>query len=504
MKLKFRTLSLLLAVILLFCPLLSSCRSTGEEIDELDEPVVLCDASNAYYTLVTPENTLNSVLDCMERIKAYPATEGASLVLAGESDQASDGAGRLEILIGKTNRAETKAIMNDLAFGDWAVVLEGDKIVVAGHTEADLRAATKMLCDKLLKVETDASGNQRLLYTANCYYRSENDPFFGEKNPLSAYKIVHNVETKAAAERLQAGLKEAFGIDLPIVSTAEGESKYEIVVGDIGRDICDNIKGSNLDEISYLLQAEDGKLLIGTKKSAKLLDAVDAFCDTYLHTFYSDTLNFAEEHRSVEVAYSFHDRVEMAPGSDIRVMSFNVLCELWDSKAADYHHRAPTAVAVVKKYAPHVVGLQEMSDNYHSKIKALFGEDYTIIDPKNERGETNFSPLAYNTKKVTLKEHGTQIFSEGNNTKLRLAAWALFEDKESGKRFVVVNTHWDLGGNPAFRTTHAKEMGDVVNQLKGRYNCAVITTGDYNTREDETQYRLFVEKNGNARGKTDR
>ncbi len=305
---------------------LSACGK-GEKIDELDEPVVLCDASNSYYTLVTPEGTINPVLDCMEQINAYPASKGAVLTLTDEGDHVSDGAGRLEILI-------------------------------------------------------------------------------------------------------------------------------------------------------------------GTAKSPKMLDAVSAFCDTYLHTFYSDTLNFAEGHRSVGVAYTFSDRLEMAPGSDIRVMSFNVLCELWDTKAADYHARANTAVAVVKKYAPHVVGLQEMSDNYHIKVKALFGEDYKIIDEKNEKGQTNFSPLAYNTEKVTLMDHGMQIFSQGNNTKLRLAAWAVFLDKDSGKQFVVVNTHWDLGENVEYRKVHANEMAQVVNKLKNKYKCPVITTGEVmHALRDEIQRR---------------
>lgn len=471
---------------------LSACGGS-ERIEALDAPVVLSDAGGAYYTIVRPQALTNTVIDCMGLINALAAGENApSLVLPTESDSEITGEGRREILVGKTNRAETKAVMDELAYGDWAVVLRGEKIVVAAHTRESLRAATAVLFEELLRIEEDENGTKRLVFVANCYYESGEELLFTSQNPLGSYQIVCSSDTRTAAERLQEALKHALGVDLPITDAAASEREHEIVVGNIDREICEKIEDSDLDAISYLLLAEDGKLLIGAPHD-RVLDAVNAFCDTYVDNPYTDTLNFVAEHRSVEVAYAFQDGREEAPGSDIRIMSFNVLCELWDAAAADYHARANTAVSVIKQFSPDVVGLQEMSDSYHATVTALFGDEYEIVDATNEAGETNFSPLAYNTARVKLKKHGTRIFSAGDNAKLRLASWAVFSDRESGKRFAVVNTHWDLAENSANQMTQAAEMAELVNWLKEKYECPVISTGDYNARESEAPYQLFAE-----------
>ena len=492
MKLKICVISLALMLALLPVSLFSSCGLFDLKMERLNEPVVLSDEHGTRCTVVTPERATNTVLDCVERMNALAAGENAPLpVLPLETDTASTGEGRLEILVGKTNRAETKAVMEELAYGDWAVVLRGEKIVVVAHTRESLCAATAVLREELLRVEEDDNGGKRLVFVANCYYESGEDLLFTSQNPLSGYQIVCSSDTRAAAECLREEIKRVLGFDLPVIDAATGEREHEIVVGDIDRDICEEIEDSDLNAISYVLLAEDGKLLIGAPNN-RILDAVSAFCHTYLENRYSDAVNFVEDHRSIEVAYVFQDGREEAPGSNIRVMSFNVLCELWDAAAVDYYTRANTAVAVIKKFLPDVVGLQEMSDSYHTAVTALFGEDYKIVDAKNEAGETNFSPLAYNTERVKLKRHGTKIFSSGDNTKLRLASWAVFEDRESGKRFAVVNTHWDLGEHRAYQMTQAAEMGDLVNWLREKYECPVITTGDYNARESEEPYQLYV------------
>ncbi len=523
MKSSIKLFALLLTLILSSTSLFASCSNSNTETPavttevsntdvpnenkapDLESPIVICDKNGVYYKLIRPDETTNEVINCLNMILNYPEDKGiADLYLSFGSDWVIPGtetSGFFEILIGNTCRPETKEIMADLSYGDYAVVSKGNKIVVAAHTEETLKAAVEVLYNDLLKIETDESGNQRIVFTKNYYFRTDKASLFNDENPLSNYKIVCDKGSLVAAQNLQKAIKKTYNIELSVVDESESETELEIVVGDVMRDICKEIDKSKINAIEYLFISKDKKLLIAAHQDKRTIEAIDSFCESYVNTYYSDELNFYADDKSAGISYTFKDTTELALGSDIRVMSFNVLCELWDDMAKNYEERAKTAAAVIRKYSPDVVGLQEMSDAYHSKFNLLFGSDYQFVDSKNENGNTNFSPLAYNTKNVTLKDHGTKIFAEGNSVKMRLMSWALFTDKDSGKDFVVINTHWDLTGNSEYRTSQSNEMANFVNTLKTRFNCPVITTGDYNTKENENQYKTYVNKAGLAEAK---
>ena len=134
-----------------------------------------------------------------------------------------------------------------------------------------------------------------------------------------------------------------------------------------------------------------------------------------------------------------------------------------------------------------------MNEPWHT-LFARLDRRYKIIDSTNGKGKTNNSCIAYNTEKTKLIDHGVKIFSQGDRPHLRLANWGYFEDIDSGKKYVVVNTHWDIVEE--YVMTQATEMGKLVNELAAKYNCAVITTGDYNKKESSAEYKKFVELTG--------
>ena len=506
----FRYFRVLLLLSLAFVLLLSSCQEDttvpggGTVLNEsmpiegeyLKEPIVLSDSDGVYYTLVHPQKAPSFVSDCVAYLRGFPADNGAEgLSLSYRSDAVSPGTNpseQKEILIGNTGRAETKAVMAELSYGDYAVVAKGQKIVVAAHTKETMKAAVEVLYQELLKIEVDETGRSRLIFTQNYYAKSDRSPFFTEENPLSRYQIVCNTETRVAASKLQQAIQRTFRIPMTVVDESEAETELEIVVGDVARDIAGEIANHKLDDLEYHWITKEKKFFITAVSNQQIDRAVEAFCEKYINTAYSSTFNLFGDLQMKELVYVFEDDAAMAQGSDVRVMSFNVLCELWDDLAKNYQERARTAAAAIRYYAPDVVGLQEISDAYHAEFQILFGDDYQLVDAENEKNQTNFSPLAYNTKKVTLQDHGTQIFAIGNSTQLRLASWGVFETKDSGKRFLVVNTHWDLTKNPAYRTEQSTEMAHLIRSLQKRFQCPVIATGDYNTYEHEEQYKSFV------------
>ena len=190
-------------------------------------------------------------------------------------------------------------------------------------------------------------------------------------------------------------------------------------------------------------------------------------------------------------AYTHQDPNDLAEGANMRVMSFNILSDLF-TKKAKLPTRLNPVLAPIYEYMPDILGLQEVSDSWHTALALFLDADdsvYAIADKKTDRGVTNFSPLLYNTQTVTLLEHGVKTFSVGDE-RLRVLSWGYFERKSDGARFVAINTHWNLGDaddakKTADQVTQATEMANFVLAMKDQYKCPIITTGDYNNRYEE-------------------
>ena len=180
---------------------------------------------------------------------------------------------------------------------------------------------------------------------------------------------------------------------------------------------------------------------------------------------------------------------ELAEGADIRIVSFNVLFNntLKEPTPAE---RSVALKELLEHFQPDVIGLQEMNEPWH-EVFATFKGDYEIFDPTNGAGRTNNSCIAYNTKKVKLLDHGVQIFSKGDRPHLRLANWGYFEHIATGKRVLGINTHWDIVKE--YIMIQAEEMGNLANELVAKYNCPIISTGDYNRLESTDEYKRYVE-----------
>ena len=197
----------------------------------------------------------------------------------------------------------------------------------------------------------------------------------------------------------------------------------------------------------------------------------------------------------------FKDANARADGADLRVMSFNVLCEIWNEKAT-IPSRDSKATATVLHYAPDVMGLQEMSPAWHTALKkTLKGTPYQIICEKNTvshsvYGYTNFSPIVYNSDTVKSIESGVEAYSAASKKYAYVMSWGYFEKIETGKKFVIINTHFDLRNHGEDydnnRMKQAKEISALIKQLKKKYGCPVITIGDYNTFESESIYNTIV------------
>ena len=468
------------------------------------EPVVILTGSDAPYKLVRPDITSDEVIALLQKItRTFTAETGNKYLSIGtdwvKADE--DPSSYAEILLGYTSRQETADVMSRIGVSDYAIVTVGPKIVIAAHTPETLALAVDRFCTDLSFEEI--GGEKCAVWKKDVYHAGENSEplLIPDTATLSEYRIVYPAGSstlKTAAETLAKAIKKYLKAELEVTTDSKPRAGREIVIGKAARDIVKK-NTAYLRSVDTLIEADPatGDLLIAAGSDQFATYAVDEFISKFINGYYSPVLLVPASFSEKKSAYKTDDKAELAEGADIRIMSFNLLCELWDDKVPiEEIGRHDSVMAILSYYAPDVVGLQEMSDKWYTALDKKFGSWYAFTDRKNEKGQTNFSTLAYNTEKVKLIEHGTKIFSQGNNTKLRLATWGLFERIADGRRFVVMTTHWDLGRNPQYQEVHSKEMAEIAVSLKNRFNLPVITTGDYNANESTVYIKNFLSKTG--------
>ena len=456
--------------------------------------ILLSDENDVYYTVVRPQASTDAISEWMESIVIFPSKQSKKLTLSWTGDRTA--AVEKEILLGYTNRPESREVMDNIGYDDFAIVTKGDKIVIAAHREERLREAVTYLKENLLKVEVDENGKKSFLYLGDYTYTGNKKYLFDAENPLSEYDIVYREGSEAlktAAEQMQAKIKSTCGAELTVKSDAEIETEREIILGKTNRAISQKYLASGAYILSTVVINEGKKLLIGGAADATTVVAVQNFAEDYVQEKYTYLFNLDSEMNETESIYSFSESAELAAGAEMRIMSFNVLCELWDSKAVDVDSRMQIVTATLLNYAPDVVGLQEVSDKCYASLIPLFEGSYEFVDTKTEKQKTNFSPLAYNVEKVTLLEHGVKTLASGNDSRLRVISWGYFERKSDGARFIVANTHWDLTKMPESRTLQAIEMGDFIVEMRAKYNCPAVTVGDYNTQDYQEQFQTYLD-----------
>ncbi|MBO5328105.1 MAG: endonuclease/exonuclease/phosphatase family protein, partial [Clostridia bacterium] len=192
---------------------------------------------------------------------------------------------------------------------------------------------------------------------------------------------------------------------------------------------------------------------------------------------------------------------ERAEDTTVRAMSFNVLCDDYNNKPA-VSPRAPKVVNTILRYMPDVIGLQECDDEWYAALSsnANLSAKYKFINYSSTsenkvNGYTNYSTIMYNTEVLNLVEW-TQAHLDPvcGNYQCRNFTIAVFEIKESGKKFIFTSTHWALSVGE--RLDQAEGMKSVIDAWKAKYpNVPFMMSGDYNANDSEISITTLMEQN---------
>ncbi|MGM9642957.1 MAG: endonuclease/exonuclease/phosphatase family protein [Eubacteriales bacterium] len=496
-----KTVSLALALFLLLpCVLfVSGCTdgtpddsSSGDTTADETEirKIFVADLSN--YTLVRPEKVSEQVL---ERIGVLNQKLRSSTPISGYKDDfyregfPGFAIGEYEILVGKTNRAESKQFLADLKYHDYGFALVGNKIVIAGHSD---EATCNAIDEFILTVMQNDDREEGVFFSSEYNYLNKleynvKDIYIGDAS-ITDYRIVYaeknSASEKNAAEKIAAKIAEVSGIVVDVVSDDEdnGIAEYEILVGATNRNTDAEIAQitSDLGATEALIKYDGKKIGIYGLTSTAILVAAGNLTDRIK----SDKTDKLTVTLDAEIQCKYDDSV-------LSAMSFNV----WVSGRTD--ERDERVVQMVKNYQPDTVGFQEVNSAWLSVLSGRLRDQYDYVGVGRDGGTRGeYNPIFYKKDVFNLIESGTKWLSATpdevskfeESSLNRIYTYALLERKSDGIRVLVVNTHFDHKSDEA----RAKQAQVLVAYLQKNSEYPVILTGDFNCQRDTTPYSTLI------------
>ena len=176
------------------------------------------------------------------------------------------------------------------------------------------------------------------------------------------------------------------------------------------------------------------------------------------------------------------DRSKLTEGADLRIMSFNILAELWDDEAAaTMEDRKVLVPSILQEYSPDVVGVQELTGSWYFAVKTTFPEEYELVTYSTPSGTHNYTTILYNKNKAELLEYDTVFYTKRTVDTMRSLTWARFKRLSDGAEYIVTSTHWDT--DIEYREAQWSECAKFIKEIYEKYKLPIFATGDYNSTE---------------------
>lgn len=186
--------------------------------------------------------------------------------------------------------------------------------------------------------------------------------------------------------------------------------------------------------------------------------------------------------------------------AEITILSQNLRISA-DGGDNDVFLRVDRFAWLLNEYKPDVAGLQEYDTSWDALLYDYLEEsNYGIVF--QYRGDHEATPIIYNKDRVELLEHtfywlsdtpevASSSWDDDGGKRNRIVTECIFKEKESGIKFVHINTHFGL-------TAYCQEMSgaQIHDRVAEKYaDMPVFVTGDFNTGEGSQAYENIVADN---------
>ena len=185
----------------------------------------------------------------------------------------------------------------------------------------------------------------------------------------------------------------------------------------------------------------------------------------------------------------------------VTVMSYNIRFDNPDDGINAWPNRSDRVAEMMgEKYSAEIIGVQEALGHQIKDLQDRLPEYSWVGTGRDDGGvEGEFSPIFYKKDRFELRSANTFWLSERPHVPgskswdaaiTRIATWAKFSDLNSGREFLVMNTHFDHVGVQA-RVESSKIIEEFVSNVEE--NLPVILTGDFNVPETSKAYSILAD-----------
>ena len=194
------------------------------------------------------------------------------------------------------------------------------------------------------------------------------------------------------------------------------------------------------------------------------------------------------------------EQVESTPAkTQIEWTTFNMRYDNPGDSLNNWKYRKDTICKYILAKKMDIIGMQEVLHNQMEDLKAGLPQ-YKAIGVGREDGKTKgeYSPLFYRADKFEVLESNTFWLSQYPDSAgfvgwdgacTRIATWAKFKDKATGKIFMGVNTHFDHVGVEA-RRKGALLIIQRIKEIVG--DKPAVVTGDFNVTDQSEAYQTMT------------
>ncbi len=342
---------------------------------------------------------------------------------------------------------------------------------------------------------------------------------------LEKFVIVYENDSlfRASAQRLQKIIAENRGYELELKKDDGKENEYEILFGNTQRRITSKYyKAPYKVFTTYKIEVVDNKIAVLATEKTNMEIALEELASRFFDADGTLTEITNDHSFSGDVYSNEGIAIEQRTNvSDIRIASNNIYCHQKASNEKYSVRKDP----LLKSFAlmdADVLMLQECGySKMHSPSKTTWHEEidgelekmgYTMVDVELEKGASmNYTPIWYRADKLKLIDAYYNLYDsvkQSPDTYLsnsKSYTRAVFEDKETGKQFACISTHFTWAANPTWagqlRTQDAEEAKLEVLSLKEKYgeDFPIILMGDLNTDPQTPPYKILDEIMEDAR-----
>lgn len=194
------------------------------------------------------------------------------------------------------------------------------------------------------------------------------------------------------------------------------------------------------------------------------------------------------------------------PREGLRVMSFNIRYAAPGDGINVWEHRRDLMARTILQRHPDIIGTQELllpqAADMEKRLTgyAWFGKGRNGNELDQDGNE--HMGVFYDTARLKLIEHGDFWYSDTpdvpgspnfNQSLPRMATWAQFEDRSSGRRFYFFDTHFPHREEAeSVRERCAKILMSRIGRLPS--DVPVVVTGDFNSGPGTEAHRLLTEQ----------